>query len=863
MKSKNIRKLFLNFFEANKHKIVDSSSVVINNDPTLMFTNAGMNQFKNYFLSIDKPKFSRIANSQKCIRVSGKHNDLDEVGYDTYHHTMFEMLGNWSFGDYSKQKAISLAWIFLTKECKLDKDRIYVSVFEGDKDDGTQVDKESLKFWQDLLPKDQIVFGSKKDNFWEMGEVGPCGPCSEIHYDNRDVKELNEVKGQDLVNKDHPDVIEIWNLVFMQYNRRKSGDLEKLDTTHVDTGMGFERLCMIMQGVKSNYDTDVFQLLINRLEQITNYKYRKDSKKDIAIRVISDHIRAVAFSIADGQLPSNNKAGYVIRRILRRAIRYGYTFLNQRKPFIYELVDDLVENLGEHYSELKTQQNLISNVIKHEEISFLKTLTSGLKRLDVILLNNTNISGVEVFELYDTYGFPKDLTELILKEKDISFNEKEFYDEMQKQKNRSKKSADNDTGEWEIVLKDSSENFVGYSDYCINTKISRFRTVSEKNKVSFHIVLDKTPFYAESGGQIGDTGFLLSKDSKIRIIDTKKENNLIYHIVDSIPDNINIEFQAEIDVERRKSISRNHSATHLLHAELRNLLGEHVLQKGSLVSDSYLRFDFSHTSSLSDDLVKKLEKNINHKIFQNIPLSEHQDLTISEADKLGALMIFGEKYGEKVRMIQYGESKELCGGTHVNSTSEIGLIKILSESSVATGIRRIEASTGLTTIDFLNAKSSLVDQASSLLKSNNIVSAINKLTGENRKLVSDNNRFQIESLKTLGHTLNNESEKLNDFSFVAKKIDIDPKLMKEFSVILREKESLIAILAIVTDNKIQLSISISNDLVTKGYDARKYINEIAEKIKGKGGGQAHFATAGGSNVNGINDSFKLAKNLLQ
>ena len=863
MKSKNIRKLFLNFFEANKHKIVDSSSVVINNDPTLMFTNAGMNQFKNYFLSIDKPKFSRIANSQKCIRVSGKHNDLDEVGYDTYHHTMFEMLGNWSFGDYSKQKAISLAWIFLTKECKLDKDRIYVSVFEGDKDDGTEVDKESLKFWQDLLPKDQIVFGSKKDNFWEMGEVGPCGPCSEIHYDNRDVKELNEVKGQDLVNKDHSDVIEIWNLVFMQYNRRKSGDLEKLDTTHVDTGMGFERLCMIMQGVKSNYDTDVFQLLINRLEQITNYKYRKDSKKDIAMRVISDHIRAVAFSIADGQLPSNNKAGYVIRRILRRAIRYGYTFLNQRKPFIYELVDDLVENLGEHYSELKTQQNLISNVIKHEEISFLKTLTSGLKRLDVILLNNTNISGVEVFELYDTYGFPKDLTELILKEKDISFNEKEFYDEMEKQKNRSKKSADNDTGEWEIVLKDSSENFVGYSDYCINTKISRFRTVSEKNKVSFHIVLDKTPFYAESGGQIGDTGFLLSKDSKIRIIDTKKENNLIYHIVDSIPDNINIEFQAEIDVERRKSISRNHSATHLLHAELRNLLGEHVLQKGSLVSDSYLRFDFSHTSSLSDDLVKKLEKNINHKIFQNIPLSEHQDLTISEADKLGALMIFGEKYGEKVRMIQYGESKELCGGTHVNSTSEIGLIKILSESSVATGIRRIEASTGLTTIDFLNAKSSLVDQASSLLKSNNIVSAINKLTEENRKLVSDNNRFQIESLKTLGHTLNNESEKLNDFSFVAKKIDIDPKLMKEFSVILRKKDSLIAILAIVTDNKIQLSISISNDLVTKGYDARKYINEIAEKIKGKGGGQAHFATAGGSNVNGINDSFKLAKNLLQ
>ncbi|MBL6874034.1 MAG: alanine--tRNA ligase [Flavobacteriales bacterium] len=863
MKSKNIRKLFLNFFEAHDHKIVDSSSVVINNDPTLMFTNAGMNQFKNYFLSIDKPKFPRIANSQKCIRVSGKHNDLDEVGYDTYHHTMFEMLGNWSFGDYSKERAIGLAWDFLTKECKLDKNRIYVSVFEGDKEDGTEVDKESLNFWQTLLPEDQIVFGSKKDNFWEMGEIGPCGPCSEIHYDNRDFKELNEIKGQDLVNKDHPDVIEIWNLVFMQYNRRKSGVLEKLDSTHVDTGMGFERLCMIMQGVKSNYDTDVFQLLINRLELLTNHKYGKDSKKDIAMRVISDHIRAVACSIADGQLPSNNKAGYVIRRILRRAIRYGYTFLDQKQPFIFKLVDDLVENLGDHYNELTAQQNLISDVIKQEETSFLTTLTSGLKRLDVILLNKSNISGVEVFELYDTYGFPKDLTELILKEKGIAFDEKEFYDEMEKQKNRSKKSADNDIGEWEIVLKDSKEEFVGYSDYCVSTKISRIRTISEKNKVLFHIVLDKTPFYAESGGQIGDTGFLLSKDSKIKIIDTKKENNLIYHVIENILDNITLEYQAEIDVERRKSISRNHSATHLLHAELRNLLGEHVLQKGSLVSDSYLRFDFSHTSSLSSDLVKKLEENINRKIFQNILLTEHKNLTISEADKLGALMIFGEKYGDNVRMIQYGESKELCGGTHVNSTSEIGLIKILSESSVATGIRRIEASTGLTAIDFLNSKSSLVDEVSSILKNNNIISAINKLKEENRKLLNDNNRFQIESLKTLVHTLHSESEKINDFNFIAKEIDIDPKLVKELSVLLRKQDSLIATLATVRDNKVQLSISISNDLVAKGYDARKYINEIAEKIKGKGGGQAHFATAGGSNTNGINNSFSLAKKLLQ
>ncbi len=863
MKSKNIRKLFLNFFEANDHKIVDSSPVVINNDPTLMFTNAGMNQFKNYFLSIDKPKFPRIANSQKCIRVSGKHNDLDEVGYDTYHHTMFEMLGNWSFGDYSKEKAIGLAWDFLTKECKLDKNRIYVSVFEGDKEDGTEVDKESLNFWQTLLPKDQIVFGSKKDNFWEMGETGPCGPCSEIHYDNRDFKQLNEIKGQDLVNKDHPDVIEIWNLVFMQYNRRKSDVLEKLDATHVDTGMGFERLCMIMQGVKSNYDTDVFQLLINRLELLTNHKYGKDSKKDIAMRVISDHIRAVACSIADGQLPSNNKAGYVIRRILRRAIRYGYTFLDQKQPFIFKLVDDLVENLGDHYNELTAQQNLISDVIKQEEISFLKTLTTGLKRLDVILLNKSNISGVEVFELYDTYGFPKDLTELILKEKCIGFNEKEFYDEMEKQKTRSKKSADNDIGEWEIVLKDSKEEFVGYSDYCVSTKISRIRTIYEKNKVLFHIVLEKTPFYAESGGQIGDTGFLLFKDSKIRIIDTKKENNLIYHVIENIPDNITLEYQAEIDVERRKSISRNHSATHLLHAELRNLLGDHVLQKGSLVSDSYLRFDFSHTSSLSSDLVKKLEENINRNIFQNISLNEHKNLTISEADKLGALMIFGEKYADKVRMIQYGESKELCGGTHVNSTSEIGLIKILSESSVATGIRRIEASTGLTAIDFLNSKSSLVDEVSSILKNNNIISAINKLKEENRKLVNDNNRFQIESLKILVHTLSNESEKLHNFNYIAKELDIDPKLMKDFSVILRKQDSLIAILAIVRDNKVQLSISISNDLVAKGYDARKYINEIAEKIKGKGGGQAHFATAGGSNINGINNSFSLAKKLLQ
>jgi alanyl-tRNA synthetase len=509
------------------------------------------------------------------------------------------------------------------------------------------------------------------------------------------------------------------------------------------------------------------------------------------------------------------------------------------------------------------KKKLISDVIKQEEISFLKTLTTGLKHLDVILLNKSNISGTDVFELYDTYGFPKDLTELILKEKGIVFNEKEFYDEMEKQKTRSKKSAGNDIGEWEIVLKDSKEEFVGYSDYCVNTKISRIRKISKKNKVLFHIVLDKTPFYAESGGQIGDTGFLLSKDSKIRIIDTKKENNLIYHVLENIPDNITLEYQAEIDVERRKSISRNHSATHLLHAELRNLLGDHVLQKGSLVSDSHLRFDFSHTSSLSSDLVKKLEENINRNIFQNIPLNEHKNLTISEADKLGALMIFGEKYGDKVRMIQYGESKELCGGTHVNSTSEIGLIKILSESSVATGIRRIEASTGLTAIDFLNSKSSLVDEVSSILKNNNIISAINKLKEENRKLVNDNNRFQMESLKNLVDTLNNESESLNDFNFIAKKLDIDPKLKKDLSVLLRKQDSLIAILAIVRDKKVQLSISISNDLVAKGYDARKYINEIAEKIKGKGGGQAHFATAGGSNTNGINNSFSLAKKLLQ
>jgi len=861
MKSKDLRSLFLEFFKNNDHRIVRSSPIVVNNDPTLMFTNAGMNQFKNFFLDIDKPKYKRVTNSQKCIRVSGKHNDLEQVGHDTYHHTMFEMLGNWSFGDYSKEKAISLAWEFLTEECKLNKDRIYISVFKGDKSDALDLDLESLKYWQRFVDDDKIIKGNKKDNFWEMGEVGPCGPCSEIHYDNRPVNQLKETPGYKLVNMDHPDVIEIWNLVFMQFNRNKNGSLDKLSTQHVDTGMGFERLSMIMQNVRSNYDTDIFKPIINKIALLSNKKYGQDEMIDIAMRVIADHLRAVAFSIADGQLPSNVKAGYVIRRVLRRAIRYAYTFLDLQSPFIFELVDELEFVLGNHYTELKAQKDLIKSVIKQEEESFLKTLTLGLKRIEDFTSTSSIISGSQVFELYDTYGFPKDLTKLILKEKNIDFDDKEFLVEMQKQKERSKKSADNEIGEWSVISKSCKEEFVGYEIYIVSTSVSRYRTVISKGKTFYNLVLDQTPFYAEGGGQIGDIGYLEFNKIKIPVLDTQKENNLIHHIVKDLPLDISFPCIASVDKSRREAISRNHSAIHLLHDALRHVLGNHVVQKGSLVSDSYLRFDFSHFSSVTKEQLKEIEQEINSKILNNIPLNVYNDILLSKAKDLGALMLFGEKYGDKVRLVEFDSSKELCGGTHVLATGEIGLFKLTSESSVASGIRRIEALTGVVARDYLNKQDDLVKNAELILKNKDLLGSIEKLKKDNKTLEKELKYFQKEALITLSHKLLDEAVEISGINFVSKELELHPASMKEIASILRSRTQLVVVLAVKSNNKALISLMISDDLVSQGYNSSDFINNIAKEISGSGGGQPYYSTAGGTNVNGISKALLLSKEL--
>jgi alanyl-tRNA synthetase len=861
MKSKDLRSLFLEFFKNNDHRIVRSSPIVVNNDPTLMFTNAGMNQFKNFFLDIDKPKYKRVTNSQKCIRVSGKHNDLEQVGHDTYHHTMFEMLGNWSFGDYSKEKAISLAWEFLTEECKLNKDRIYISVFKGDKSDALDLDLESLKYWQRFVDDDKIIMGNKKDNFWEMGEVGPCGPCSEIHYDNRPVNQLKETPGYKLVNMDHPDVIEIWNLVFMQFNRNKNGSLDKLSTQHVDTGMGFERLSMIMQNVRSNYDTDIFKPIINKIALLSNKKYGQDEMIDIAMRVIADHLRAVAFSIADGQLPSNVKAGYVIRRVLRRAIRYAYTFLDLQSPFIFELVDELEFVLGNHYTELKAQKYLIKSVIKQEEESFLKTLTLGLKRIEDFTSTSSIISGSQVFELYDTYGFPKDLTKLILKEKNIDFDDKEFLVEMQKQKERSKKSADNEIGEWSVISKSCKEEFVGYEIYIVSTSVSRYRTVISKGKTFYNLVLDQTPFYAEGGGQIGDIGYLEFNKIKIPVLDTQKENNLIHHIVKDLPLDISFPCIASVDKSRREAISRNHSATHLLHDALRHVLGNHVVQKGSLVSDSYLRFDFSHFSSVTKEQLKEIEQEINSKILNNIPLNVYNDILLSKAKDLGALMLFGEKYGDKVRLVEFDSSKELCGGTHVLATGEIGLFKLTIQSSVASGIRRIEALTGVVARDYLNKQDDLVKNAELILKNKDLLGSIEKLKKDNKTLEKELKYFQKEALITLSHKLLDEAVEISGINFVSKELELHPASMKEIASILRSRTQLVVVLAVKFNNKALISLMISDDLVSQGYNSSDFINNIAKEISGSGGGQPYYSTAGGTNVNGISKALLLSKEL--
>ena len=857
MDSKKVRALFLNFFQGKEHQIVSSAPMVVQNDPTLMFTNAGMNPFKDIFLGNSKPTDLRITNSQKCLRVSGKHNDLEEGGHDTYHHTMFEMLGNWSFGDYFKEEAISWSWEFLTEVCKLDKDRLYVTVFEGAKEDGLSRDKETFDIWVKHLSEDRILNGNKKDNFWEMGEVGPCGPCSEIHYDNRNKEEREKIDGATLVNKEYPQVIEIWNLVFMQFSRKADNSLEKLPNRHVDTGMGFERLCMIMQGKKSNYDTDIFQPIIKAIAKYSEIEYGKNEKEDIAMRVIADHIRAIAFSIADGQLPSNVKAGYVIRRILRRAVRYGYSFLDVKEAFMYQLIDVLNKQMGAQFPEINSQIEIIKNVVKEEEKSFLRTLEAGLKRIQQMTENTSNISGKQLFELYDTFGFPKDLSLLILNEKGMKCDTDGFNAEMQKQKDRSKSAAKTETSDWKILIEDEVEEFVGYKKLEAGIKITRYREVKSVDETTFQMVFNLTPFYAEGGGQVGDKGYVKNEEETIEILDTKKENNVTIHFTDTLPKNLKADFRAYVNPDDRISTARNHTATHLLHECLQEVLGEHVQQKGSLVCADYLRFDFSHFSKLSREELSQIEESVNKKILSNIPLKEHTNIPLSEAKDEGAMMLFGEKYGDVVRMIQFETSKELCGGTHVKASGEIGLFKIISESSTAAGIRRIEAISGTKALDFVNSQEKVLEDLSHLLKTKDVVKSVSDFLLANKKKDKELEKLKLLQIDDLIKELLDKSSKVNGVNVIAEKVDLDAGTMKNIAFKLKKQENLLVILASDNNGKVHLMLMITDDLVkNKKLNAANLINEISSEINGGGGGQANFATAGGINTDGINKALE-------
>ena len=865
MKSSEIRKSFIGFFKEKGHEITSSSPMVIKNDPTLMFANAGMNQFKDIFLGNSEIEDSRVANSQKCLRVSGKHNDLEEVGHDTYHHTMFEMLGNWSFGDYFKEEAIGWAWEFLTEICKLDKNRFYVTVFEGDKTDKLEKDNESYDFWRKYLPEERILNGNKKDNFWEMGEIGPCGPCSEIHFDNRDDKERDKIDGSTLVNEDHPQVIEIWNLVFIQFNRKSDNSLELLPNKHVDTGMGFERLCMIMQNVKSNYDTDVFQPIIKEIEKICKIEYGKNEKSDIAMRVIADHLRAISFSIADGQLPSNVKAGYVIRRILRRAVRYAYTFLNIQEAFMYKLIDILSLQMSESFPEISSQKQLIENVIKEEELSFLRTLSDGLKSLDGIIKNSEGVvSGKRIFELYDTYGFPLDLSSLILSENNMTLDIEVFNQEMEKQKNRSRNATKVETADWKVLLEDDTEEFVGYNNLQSEIKITRYRSVKTNDKDLYQLVFNLTPFYPEGGGQIGDVGTIENKNETIEIIDTKKENNLIIHFSEKLPIHLDSDFSAKVDKIKRVSSERNHSATHLLHETLREVLGEHVEQKGSLVCPDYLRFDFTHFSKISDTEIKLIEDTVNDKILLNFTLQEHRDLTLTKAKKMGAMMLFGEKYGDSVRAIQFESSIELCGGTHVKSTAEIGMFKILSESSTAAGIRRIEAITADKLREFNTQMENTLNSIKSVVKNKDLLKGVQDLISENKKLTKKNESYKDLEVNILSESILKNKENIKGINLITQKVELDAEGMKTLSFKLRKsEENLILVLASEHESKALLTIMITDDLITdENLNASQMIREISAEINGGGGGQAFFATAGGSKPSGIEKALDKVKQIL-
>ena len=863
MTSKEIRQSFLDFFKSKNHHIVPSAPMVIKDDPTLMFTNAGMNQFKNIILGNDPIKYPRVADAQKCLRVSGKHNDLEEVGHDTYHHTMFEMLGNWSFGDYFKKEAIAWAWEYLTEVLKLDKDRLYVTVFEGAPAEGLQRDDEAAGIWEQYIDKNRIINGNKHDNFWEMGDTGPCGPCSEIHIDLRPDAERAKIDGKLLVNGDNPQVIEIWNNVFMQYNRKADGSLEPLPNKVIDTGMGFERLCMAVQGKTSNYDTDVFTPLIDAVGNICNSKYGQDEKVDVAMRVIADHIRTIAFAITDGQLPSNAKAGYVIRRILRRAVRYGYTFLNQKEAFLYKLIPALIENMGEAYPELVQQESLIVKVVKEEEDSFLRTLDTGIRLLDKVMADAKNagakeISGVDAFVLYDTYGFPYDLTELILKENNLSVNADDFNTEMKKQKDRARNAASVETGDW-VVLCDEESHFVGYDELQTETRIVRYRKLAQKGKEFYQIVLSNTPFYAEMGGQVGDRGWLISEvGDSIDIIDTKKENNLPVHIAKELPKDVNAIFLAKVNVEKRRATEANHTATHLLHMVLRNMLGTHVEQKGSYVSPETLRFDFSHFQKLTPEEIRQVEREVNKLIRENITHEESRNEHITKEKKMGAMALFGEKYGDFVRVIRYGQSVELCGGTHAKATGSIGLFKIVSESSIAAGIRRIEAVTAFSAELFVENLQDMQASVKELFNNTpDVISAIKKSMDESASLRKRIEDFMQERAITLRNSMLERAEDINGVKVIRFTGTEDPDTYKNIIPFFRGKFADVKFLFVignVYEGKPSITIFISQPMIDAGFNAGNMVRKAAKFIQGGGGGQAFMATAGGKYPNGIDEA---------
>jgi len=864
MNSIEIRKQFIEFFKTKSHHIVPSAPIVVKNDPTLMFTNAGMNQFKDYFLGNQEPAYKRIANSQKCLRVSGKHNDLEEVGHDTYHHTMFEMLGNWSFGDYFKKEAIAWGWEFLTEICKIEKDRLYITVFGGDDTENLEFDKEAYNFWKAFVAEDRIINGSKKDNFWEMGDTGPCGPCSEIHVDIRDEAERKKIAGRDLVNKDHPQVIEVWNLVFIEFNRKADGQLEQLKSKHIDTGMGFERLCMVMQKKKSNYDTDVFIPLIEKIASISQIKYGSNIKSDIAMRVIADHVRAVSFAIADGQLPSNVKAGYVIRRILRRAIRYAYVFLNMKDPFIFNIVDILSAQMGEFFPEIDAQKDFVKTIIHQEEISFLKTLSIGLNKFDIYIDEHKAhdkkiVEGDFAFELYDTYGFPLDLTVLMAKEIEWTVDVVAFDKCMEQQKERSKKASAVELSDWIELTPLKETIFVGYDTSVCDVKISKFRKVTAKNIDSYHLVFDKTPFYGESGGQVGDKGYLVGENEKIVIDGTVKENNLIIHKATELPKDLKQVFTAQVDLDKRNKIAANHTATHLLHAALRMVLGKHVEQKGSLVDDQRLRFDFSHFARMTEEEIKKVEDIVNAKIRENISLEEVRQMPYQDAIKMGAMALFGEKYTEKVRVIAFDKtfSCELCGGIHAKATGNIGVFKIVSESAIAAGTRRIEALTGALALDYLNNYIFMHKEISDALKKPLIVlKSVLEMLEENSEMRKEIEQFKKEAVGDLKTDLLKEIKSINGIQFISKTVNLDMQGVKDLAFAIKaEKENLVLLLANEANGKVNLSLMITEDLMKKGLNAGTIIREIAREIKGGGGGQPSFATAGGSDSSGIEKAF--------